>query len=104
MLQTGDIVEELRIGTSVTVKSSFKNCRSGVQKILHASFKAKDTSIQVKVRRGRDDFTELQACIVPIPMTPPGKRCTCSGPFSTPTTSSGSGEVFASLRETKEGA
>ncbi|XP_004295212.1 PREDICTED: uncharacterized protein LOC101303311 [Fragaria vesca subsp. vesca] len=65
MLQTGDIVEELRIGTSVTVKSPFKNGRSGVQKILHASFKAKDTSIQVRVRRGRDDFTELQACIVP---------------------------------------
>lgn len=65
MLQTGDIVEELRIGASVTVKSPFKNGRSGVQKILHASFKAKDTSIHVRVRRGREDFTELQACIVP---------------------------------------
>ncbi|KAL6193804.1 hypothetical protein ACLB2K_034888 [Fragaria x ananassa] len=65
MLQTEDIVEELRIGTSDTVKSPFKNGRSSVQKILHASFKAKDTSIQVRVQRGRDDFTELQACIVP---------------------------------------
>ncbi|GMN26451.1 hypothetical protein TIFTF001_001311 [Ficus carica] len=65
MLQTGDIVEELRIGTSITVKSPFKNGRSGVQKILHSSFRAKDTSILVRVRRGRDEFTELQACIVP---------------------------------------
>ncbi|KAI5321286.1 PREDICTED: [Prunus dulcis] len=65
MLQTADIVEELRIGSSVTVKSPFKNGKSGVQKILHASFKAKDTSILVKVRRGRDEFAELQACIVP---------------------------------------
>lgn len=65
MLQTGDIVEELRIGTSITVKSPFKNGRSGVQKILHSSFRAKDTSILVRVRCGRDEFTELQACIVP---------------------------------------
>lgn len=65
MLQTGDIVEELRIGTSITVKSPFKNGRSGVQKILHSSFRAKDTSILVRVRRGRDEFAELQACIVP---------------------------------------
>lgn len=65
MLQTGDIVEELRIGTSVTVKSPFKNGRSGVQKILHGSFRANDTSILVRVRRGRDRFAELQACIVP---------------------------------------
>ena len=65
MLQTGDIVEELRIGASITVKSPFKNGRSGVQKILHSSFRAKDTSIVVRVRRGRDDFSELQACIVP---------------------------------------
>ncbi|KAM1114934.1 hypothetical protein ACFX19_005745 [Malus domestica] len=65
MLQTGDIVEELRIGSSITVKSPFKNGRSGVQKILHASFKAKDTSIFVRIRRGRDEFAELQACIVP---------------------------------------
>ncbi|PON89234.1 hypothetical protein TorRG33x02_150970 [Trema orientale] len=65
MLQTGDIVEELRIGTSITVKSPFKNGRSGVQKILHSSFRAKDTSILVRVRRGPDEVTELQACIVP---------------------------------------
>ncbi|KAH7543580.1 uncharacterized protein LOC107412628 isoform X2 [Ziziphus jujuba] len=65
MLQTGDIVEELRIGSSISVKSPFKNGRNGVQKILHSSFKAKDTSILVRVRRGRDEFAELQACIVP---------------------------------------
>ncbi|KAL5567187.1 hypothetical protein UlMin_030351 [Ulmus minor] len=65
MLQTGDIVEDLRIGSSIFVKSPFKNGRSGVQKILHTAFRAKDTSIFVRVRRGRDDFAELQACIVP---------------------------------------
>ncbi|KAK4773582.1 hypothetical protein SAY87_028601 [Trapa incisa] len=67
MLQTGDIVEELRIGGSVTVKSPFKNGRSGVQKILHSSFRSKDTSIVVRVRRGPSptDSAELQACIVP---------------------------------------
>ncbi|KAK4791584.1 hypothetical protein SAY86_031997 [Trapa natans] len=67
MLQTGDIVEELRIGGSVTVKSPFKNGRSGVQKILHSSFRSKDTSIVVRVRRGPSSShsAELQACIVP---------------------------------------
>ncbi|KAK4788848.1 hypothetical protein SAY86_020167 [Trapa natans] len=65
MLQTGDIVEELRIGGSVVMRSPFKNGRSGVQKILHSSFKSNDTSIVVRVRRGSDEFAELQACIVP---------------------------------------
>ncbi|KAL3850093.1 hypothetical protein ACJIZ3_011975 [Penstemon smallii] len=64
MLQTGDIVEELRIG-NMLIKSPFKNGKSGVQKILHNSFKQKETSILVRVRRGSDDFAELQACIVP---------------------------------------
>ncbi|KAG8389040.1 hypothetical protein BUALT_Bualt02G0188000 [Buddleja alternifolia] len=64
MLQTGDIVEELRIG-NMTVKSPFKNGKSGVQKTLHNSFKQKQTSIRVRVRRGSDEFAELQACIVP---------------------------------------
>ncbi|KAJ0020635.1 hypothetical protein Pint_31176 [Pistacia integerrima] len=74
MLQTGDIVEEIRIGgggsglgtrSSRSYTSPFKNGKSGVQKILHSSFKGKETSILVKVRRGSDEFTELQACIVP---------------------------------------
>ncbi|KAK4407375.1 hypothetical protein Sango_0318500 [Sesamum angolense] len=64
MLQTGDIVEELKIG-NLTVKSPFKNGKSGVQRILHNSFKQKQTSIRVRVRRGSDDLAELQACIVP---------------------------------------
>ncbi|XP_052177667.1 uncharacterized protein LOC127791731 [Diospyros lotus] len=66
MLQTGDIVEELRIGNGyLSVTSPFKNGRAGVQKVLHSSFKAKQTSILVRVRRGHHDFAELQACIVP---------------------------------------
>lgn len=64
-LQTGDIVEELRIGSSGRFKSPFKNGKSGVQKVLHESFKKKETSILVRVRRGVDEFAELQACIVP---------------------------------------
>ncbi|KAJ1399875.1 hypothetical protein SESBI_29997 [Sesbania bispinosa] len=69
MLQTGDIVEELRIGGSVNslirFKSPFKNGKSGVNKILQEAYKKKETSIVVQVRRGPDLFTELQACIVP---------------------------------------
>ncbi|KAL3620420.1 hypothetical protein CASFOL_035332 [Castilleja foliolosa] len=64
MLQTGDIVEVLRIGNMI-IKSPFKNGKSGVQKILHGSYKSKETSIRVRVRRGSDEFAELQACIVP---------------------------------------
>lgn len=63
-LQTGDIVEEIVVG-NLTVRSPFKNGKSGVQKILHDCYKSKDTSIRVRVRRGSDEFTELQACIVP---------------------------------------
>ncbi|XP_057953518.1 uncharacterized protein LOC131147894 [Malania oleifera] len=65
MLQTGDIVEELKIGSFLRLQSPFKNGKSGVQKQLHATFKAKETSILVRVRRGRAEFAELQACIVP---------------------------------------
>lgn len=66
MLQTGDIVEELRIGNGYDcIKSPFKNGKAGVQKILHSSFRAKETSILVLVRRGDDQFVKLQACIVP---------------------------------------
>lgn len=65
MLQTGDIVEELKIGSSLTVRSPFKNGKSGIQKLLNSSFKKKETLIQVRVRRGQDEFVELQTCIVP---------------------------------------
>ncbi|XP_027355787.1 uncharacterized protein LOC113865440 [Abrus precatorius] len=69
MLQTGDVVEELRIGGSanslIRFKSPFKNGRTGVNKILQDSYKKKDTSIVVRVRRGPHEFAELQACIVP---------------------------------------
>lgn len=65
MLQTGDIVEEITIGSSPAVKAPFKNGRSGVQKLLHSSFKRSDTSISVRVRRGRDESVQLHACIVP---------------------------------------
>ncbi|KAI5596208.1 hypothetical protein POPTR_003G207600v4 [Populus trichocarpa] len=77
MLQTGDIVEEILIGSGSSSSSSsgsggltrysapFKNGKSGVQKILHNSFKNKETSIVVRVRRGGDEFAELHACVVP---------------------------------------
>ncbi|KAL6974898.1 hypothetical protein U1Q18_044549 [Sarracenia purpurea var. burkii] len=66
MLQTGDTVEELRFRKSRgCVTAPFKNGKAGVQKILYKSFKANQTSIQVRVRRGSNEFAELQACIVP---------------------------------------
>ena len=64
-LQTGDIVEELRIGNLSQSKSAFKKGKGGVQKTLHESFKKKETSILVQVRKDVDEFVELQACIVP---------------------------------------
>ncbi|KAL7126861.1 hypothetical protein ABFS83_14G214700 [Erythranthe nasuta] len=64
MLQTGDIVEEIRIGNMV-IKSPFKNGKTGVNKILHGSYKQKETSVRVRVRRGPDEFAQLQACVVP---------------------------------------
>ncbi|KAF5447840.1 hypothetical protein F2P56_033360 [Juglans regia] len=75
-LQTGDIVEELRIGnpgsrragssgSTLIFTAPFKNGRSGVQKVLHDAFKKKETSILARVRRGADELAELQACIVP---------------------------------------
>ncbi|KAE9462280.1 hypothetical protein C3L33_05820, partial [Rhododendron williamsianum] len=46
MLQTGDIVEELKIGSRTgPVTAPFEKGRAGVQKILHNSFKEKTTSI-----------------------------------------------------------
>lgn len=78
MLQTGDIVEELRIGTTtisqIRFKSPFKGGKGGVQKILQDAYKKKDTSIMVRVRRGPDEFAELQACIVPNDSSTGGKK------------------------------
>lgn len=77
MVQTGDIVEEIRIGSSrklVVYNAPFKQGRDGVQKILHASYKCSQTSIVVRVRRGRNDFVELHACIVPMHDGPSGRR------------------------------
>ncbi|KAA3458899.1 Cobyric acid synthase [Gossypium australe] len=67
MLQTGDIVEEIRIGSgsALSHKAPFKGGKSGVQKILHTSYRNKETSILVRVRRASDESAQLQACIVP---------------------------------------
>lgn len=67
MLQTGDIVEEIRIGSGsgLAHKAPFKGGRSAVQRVLHSSYKNKETSILVRVRRGNDELAQLQACIVP---------------------------------------
>ncbi|GAB2276984.1 hypothetical protein Dimus_011693 [Dionaea muscipula] len=64
LLQTGDIVEELRIGDQV-LRAPFKNGKSGVQKVLHSAFKNQQTLVVIRVRRGRDESAELQACVVP---------------------------------------
>lgn len=64
-LQTGDIVEEIAIGSSSLFTAPFKNGCSGVQKMLRSSFKRGETSISVRVRRGRDESVSLHACIVP---------------------------------------
>nr|KYP58468.1 hypothetical protein KK1_013876 [Cajanus cajan] len=69
MLQSGDVVEDLRIGSSPTSRiryqAPFKGGKSGVQRILQESYRKKETSIAVRVRRGSDELAELQACIVP---------------------------------------
>lgn len=68
MLQTGDIVEEIRIGSgpgSAIFKAPFKGGKAWLQKVLHNSYRNKETSIVVRVRRGSDDFSDLSACIVP---------------------------------------
>ncbi|XP_015952174.1 uncharacterized protein LOC107476788 [Arachis duranensis] len=69
VLQSGDIVEEIRIGSSagslVRFRQPFKNGRTGLNKILHDAYKKKETSVLVRVRRGPHEFVELQACVVP---------------------------------------
>ncbi|KAG6472824.1 uncharacterized protein LOC122029574 [Zingiber officinale] len=65
MLQTGDVVEEIKIGGSPAIRSPFKGGKSGIQKLLHSAYKRNDTSIEVRVRRCGGEAVGLQACIVP---------------------------------------
>lgn len=72
-VQTGDVVEELLIGVGgrggpAAHAAPFKGGRAALQKLLHAAFKRGDTSVEVRVRGGR----ELQACIVPHHASPGG--------------------------------
>lgn len=67
MLQSGDIVEEIRIGDSSSLRAPFKNGKSGVQKMLHSSYKKSETSILVRASRGRDDYVDLLGSIVLAP-------------------------------------
>ncbi|CAN6174788.1 unnamed protein product [Urochloa humidicola] len=70
VVQEGDVVEAVRVGrgagagsagAAVELEAPFKGGRAALHKALHAAFKRGDTSVEVRVRGGR----ELQACIVP---------------------------------------
>ncbi|PUZ71271.1 hypothetical protein GQ55_2G301400 [Panicum hallii var. hallii] len=70
VVQEGDVVEAVRVGrgsggggtaAALELEAPFKGGRAGLHKALHAAFKRGDTSVEVRVRGGR----ELQACIVP---------------------------------------
>lgn len=64
VVQEGDVVEAVRVGRcsgAASLDATFKGGRDGLQKALHAAFKRGDTSVEVRVRGGR----ELQACILP---------------------------------------
>ncbi|KAL6844740.1 hypothetical protein ACP4OV_025399 [Aristida adscensionis] len=68
VVQEGDVVERVRVGRgapggadAAELEAPFKGGRAGLHKALHAAFKRGDTSVEVRVRGGR----ELQACIVP---------------------------------------
>lgn len=55
-VQTGDVVEELRIGVgarggATAHAAPFKGGRAALQKLLHAAYKRGDTSVEVRVRR-----------------------------------------------------
>ncbi|CAN6211103.1 unnamed protein product [Urochloa humidicola] len=60
VVQEGDVVEAVRVA-AVELEAPFKGGRAALHKALHAAFKRGDTSVEVRVRGGR----ELQACIVP---------------------------------------
>ncbi|CAL5082080.1 unnamed protein product [Urochloa decumbens] len=70
VVQEGDVVEAVRVGrgaagagsaAALELEAPFKGGRAALHKALHAAFKRGDTSVEVRVRGGR----ELQACIVP---------------------------------------
>ncbi|CAD6224424.1 unnamed protein product [Miscanthus lutarioriparius] len=80
VVQEGDVVEAVRVGrgsggsggggtaAALELEAPFKGGRAGLHKALHAAFKRGDTSVEVRVRGGR----ELQACIVPHHASPGG--------------------------------
>ncbi|OEL32943.1 hypothetical protein BAE44_0006039 [Dichanthelium oligosanthes] len=79
VVQEGDVVEAVRVGrgggdagagsaAALELEAPFKGGRAGLHKALHAAFKRGDTSVEVRVRGGR----ELQACIVPHHGSPSG--------------------------------
>ncbi|TVU10002.1 hypothetical protein EJB05_43505, partial [Eragrostis curvula] len=72
VVQEGDVVEAVRVArgagagaraaaAALELEAPFKGGRAGLHKALHAAFKRGDTSVEVRVRGGR----ELQACVVP---------------------------------------
>ena len=66
MVQEGDVVESVHVGLgsgAASVDTPFKGGRAGLHKALHKAFKRGDTSVEVRVRGGKD----LQACILPHP-------------------------------------
>jgi hypothetical protein len=75
VVQEGDVVEAVRVGrgsggggaaAALELEAPFKGGRAGLHKALHAAFKRGDTSVEVRVRGGR----QLQACIVPHHASP----------------------------------
>jgi hypothetical protein len=80
VVQEGDVVEVVRVGRTggggsgagsaavLELEAPFKGGRAGLHKALHKAFKRGDTSVEVRVRGGR----ELQACIVPHHGSPGG--------------------------------
>ncbi|XP_006660769.3 uncharacterized protein LOC102710811 [Oryza brachyantha] len=66
VVQEGDVVEAVRVGRgsgAAVLEAPFKGGRAALQKAMHSAFKRGDTSVEVRVRGGR----ELQACVLPHP-------------------------------------
>jgi hypothetical protein len=68
VVQEGDVVETVLVGrgesshvAALKLEAPFKGGCAGLHKALHAAFKRGDTSVEVRVRGGR----ELPACVVP---------------------------------------
>jgi hypothetical protein len=77
VVQEDDVVEAVRVGrgdssqvAALEHEAPFKGGRAGLHKALHAAFKRGDTSVEVRVRGGR----ELQACVVPHHPAGGGKK------------------------------